>query len=103
MDATLNRLINIDKEARSMVEEAERYKNDALNNLGRDIEKIKADYTAEAERRIQNILDTEGNYSHEADDEMVARYESLTRMLEETYARKHDQLVEQLFNRCIGR
>lgn len=103
MDATLNRLISIDKQARSMVEEAEQYKSEALNSLGPDIEKIKADYVAEAERRIQSILDTEGSISHEADDEMVTRYEGLTKMLEDTYAHKHDELVKQLFNRCIGR
>ena len=103
MDATLNKLIELDKKARAMVTEAQQYNSDVMNRLGADIEALKQKYTEEAERRLSIIHQNEEEAEHSADTDLEKRYAELTRMLEENFAQRHDELCSQLFERCTGR
>lgn|GEM_PF-6095492 len=103
MDTTLNRLIDIDKQARATVAGAEQYNSDVMNRLGTDIEALKQKYTSEAERRLGAIRSSEETAAQDADGAAERRYAELTRQLEEGFASRHDELCDQLFDRCIGR
>ncbi len=103
MNEMLAKLIETDKQARGMVIAARQYNSDTMNNLGSDIAKLREDYMSRAEHRLHLIHEDEDQTVRHADEDMAERYKKLTKMLEDTYAQRREQLCDQLFERCVGR
>ena len=103
MNEEINKLIALDKKARSMVEEADRYYNSTMNNLAKDIGELKDNYALRARNRIQNIREQEQALSAQTLDELKAKYDQMTKRLEQHYQEHQEELIQQIFDRCIGR
>ena len=103
MNEEINKLIALDKKARSMVEEADRYYNSTMNNLAKDIGELKDNYALRARNRIQKIREQEQALSAQTLDELKAKYDQMTKRLEQHYQEHQEELIQQIFDRCIGR
>ncbi len=103
MNEMLAKLIETDKKARAMVIAARQYNSDTMNNLSTDIATLRESYMSRAENRLHLIHEDEDRTTANADHDMEERYKKLTRMLEDTYAQRRDQLCNELFERCVGR
>lgn len=103
MDNILEKLVEADKQAQSIVEEAEEYLETTMANIERDVKEYQESYTERAQRRIGIIRDEEGKASQVAAEDILKRYDQLMEGLEETYQAHHAQWEDELFNKCIGR
>ena len=103
MDKILNRLVEADRKASALVEEAEEYLDSTISNMDREVEEFKKGYEEKAVHRIGIIRDEEGKASMESLADISKRYESLMTNMEQVYEKNHTQWEQELFNRCVGR
>lgn len=100
-DSILERLVELDRKACAMVEEAQEALEDTLANTERDMERFREEYTKKAVQRIGVVRDGEGKASQAELEDITRRYHSLMEGLEQTYQERHAQWEEEIFQRCI--
>ena len=100
-DSILERLVELDRKACAMVEEAQEALEDTLANTERDMERFREEYTKKAVQRIGVVRDEEGKASQAELEDITRRYHSLMEGLEQTYQERHTQWEEEIFQRCI--
>lgn len=103
MDAAINQLIDLDKQARRMVEDATQYLNDTLDGIDSQVEQFKKNYVDEAQHRIQLIQEEEGQLADESCRELAQRYDRLREQMDQRFAQNRADWEDQLFRRCLGR
>lgn len=102
-DNVLARLVEADKRARELVDNAEEELELTVSNMEHEIDEFKESYAEKAKHRIGIVRDTESRASEEASDTIVNRYDTLMHNLETVYVEKHTAWEDELFTRCIGR
>ena len=100
-DDILERLVDLDRKACAMVDDAQEQLDDTLSNMERDVARFREEYAQRATRRIGIIRDEEGRASEEALENISRRYQSLMDGLEESYRANHEKWEEEIFQRCI--
>lgn len=100
-DNVLERLVELDRRACAMVEEAQEELEHTLANTERDMERFREEYTRKATQRIGIIRDEEGRASQAELEDISRRYQSLMEGLEKTYRERHVQWEDEIFQRCI--
>ncbi len=103
MEDIINRLIEVDKQARTMLEQAEAYRKQLDGSREKALEEYRANLLERAERRLQMVQEQEAKASEEAKQTSAQSYEALLVRLDETYRHNHVQWEETIFQRCIGR
>lgn len=99
----LVRLVDADKKACALVDNAEEELDLTVANMEREIEEYKISYGEKAQKRIGIVRDTENKASEEASGGIAQRYVTLMQTLEVVYNDKHSVWEEELFDRCVGR
>lgn len=97
----LDQLVELDRKACAMVEDAQETLEDTLANTERDMERFRAEYTEKAIQRIGVVRDEEGRASQAELENISQRYQALMEGLEKTYEEHHTQWEEEIFQRCI--
>ena len=97
----LDRLVELDRKACAMVEDAQETLEDTLANTERDVERFREEYTQKAIQRIGVVRDEEGKASQAELDDIARRYHSLMEGLEKTYQDHHTQWEDEIFQRCV--
>lgn len=100
-NSILDRLVELDRKACAMVEDAQEALEDTLANTERDTERFREEYTQKAIHRIGIVRDQEGQASQAELEDISRRYQSLMEGLEKTYQEHHAQWEEEIFQRCI--
>ena len=100
-DSILTRLVELDRKACAMVEDAQETLEDTLANTERDMERFREEYTEKAIQRIGVVRDEEGRASQAELENISQRYHALMEGLEKTYEERHAQWEEEIFQRCI--
>lgn len=100
-DNILARLVELDRKACAMVEDAQELLDDTLSHIERDMERFRESYTEKAIQRIGVIRDEEGKASQAELENIAQRYQSLMEGLERTYQERHTRWEEEIFQRCI--
>ncbi len=103
MNEQINKLIELDKKARNVVEESDRYFNSTMNNLAKDIGDLQDSYAQRARNRIQKVREQEQALSAKTLEELTQRYGQMAQKLEQHYQDHQEELIQQIFDRCIGR
>lgn len=103
MDNLLKELVEADRKACAMVDNAEEDLEMTISNMDREIDSFKNDYSERAKKRIGIVRDTENKASEETADHIGKRYDDLMANLEKCYAENHTRWEEELLERCIGR
>lgn len=102
-DNILSQLVEADRHACELVDNAEEELELTVANMEREIEQHKASYSEKAQQRIGVVRETEQKASQEATGGIEKRYDSLMKNLETVYNEKHTQWENELFDRCINR
>ena len=97
----LERLVELDRKACAMVEDAQEGLEDTLANTERDMERFREEYTQKAVQRIGVVRDEEGRASQAELMDIAQRYHSLMEGLEKTYQERHTQWEDEIFQRCV--
>ena len=100
-NSVLERLVELDRRACAMVEDAQEALEDTLANTDRDMERFREEYTQKAVQRIGVVRDEEGKASQAELEDIARRYQSLMEGLERTYQERHAQWEEEIFQRCV--
>ncbi len=100
-NSVLERLVELDRRACAMVEDAQEALEDTLANTDRDMERFREEYTQKAVHRIGVVRDEEGKASQAELEDIARRYQSLMEGLERTYQERHAQWEEEIFQRCV--
>ena len=100
-DSILERLVDLDRKACALVDDAQETLDDTLANSERDVERFREAYTEKAIRRIGIVRDEEGKASQSELESISQRYHALMEGLESTYREHHAQWEEDIFQRCI--
>ncbi|MEG1687262.1 MAG: hypothetical protein RR022_06440 [Angelakisella sp.] len=101
-DSILTRLVETDRKASAMVDNAEEELELTVANMEREIASFKEQYADKAQKRIGIVRDTESRASQEATGNIAQRYDGLMQNLETLYAEKRDNWEDEIFNRCIS-
>lgn len=100
-EGILARLVELDKKADAMVEEAQVVLDDTLSHIEEDTQQFRKSCAEKSQQRIGAIRD-EANRASQAELENISRrYQSLTEELEKTYRERHAQWEEEIFRRCV--
>lgn len=97
----LRRLVELDRKAVALVDDAQEKLDDTLAHSDRDMERFREEYTQKAIQRIGIIRDEEGRASQSELESISQRYQALMDGLEKTYRERHEQWEEEIFQRCI--
>ncbi len=97
----LDQLVELDRKACAMVEDAQETLEDTLANTERDMERFREEYTEKAIQRIGVVRDEEGRASQAELENISQRYHALMEGLEKTYEERHVQWEEEIFQRCV--
>ena len=100
-DSILTRVVELDRKACAMVEEAQETLDDTLANTERDMERFRQEYTQKAMERIGVVREEEGRASQAELASISQRYQALMEGLEKTYQERHAQWEEEIYQRCI--
>ena len=76
-DDILERLVDLDRKACAMVDDAQEQLDDTLSNMERDVARFREEYAQRATRRIGIIRDQEGKASQSELESISQRYQSL--------------------------
>lgn len=102
-DNVLSKLVEVDRKACLMVDDAEEKLELTMANMEREINEFKTSYSEKAMYRIGVVRQTEQKASEEASGSIAQRYDSLMQNLETVYKEKHTEWENELFARCIKR
>lgn len=100
-DSILSRLVDLDRKACAMVEDAQEALDDTLANTERDMARFREEYTQKAMDRIGVVREEEGKASEEELKSISQRYQTLMEGLERTYQERHARWEEEIYQRCI--
>lgn len=99
----LARLVELDKTASGLVEEAQAELDDTLSGIQEDTEAFRKTCVEESKQRVEAVRQEEERASREQLENISRRYRSLAEGLEETYRERHDQWEEEIFRHCVQR
>ena len=102
MQDIIQKIIEIDRKAQKMTEEALALKSEAEASIESDKKALRDKYIVKARRRIEMNTQTEAQFLAESLKVIDEKYGEISKELEETYEREHDKWVDELFNKVIG-
>ena len=101
MDDIINNLIQLDKKARDIVEEAQGKSQDIINSIKDEKKDFEVRYTAKTKKRLETIRKEESQILKDSCRVIKDRYEVMMEKLEKAYAQNHKYLKQEIFNKVI--
>lgn len=103
MDSVVNKLLDVDRQARQILDEAQQYYDKTIKDLAAEKQKMTADYESREKQYLDKVRVSESVSVTEASAEIESRYESLTAELDNTFESLHPAWEDELFQKCVGR
>ncbi len=101
MEDMIAKIVEMDKKARSMNEEAQKNKLDYENQVIAKRENIKNDFLERAEKRIAINRDSARKKADSTLKQIEERDSAVIRRLDDTYEQNCDKWVDEIVARCI--
>ncbi len=102
MEDMISKIVDMDKKARDMTDEAQQSKVDYEKEIIRTKEKIKNDYLSRAKERVKINSQTA---QKKADDELAViekKNAAIIETLDKTYSENCDKWVDEIVSRVVG-
>lgn len=99
----LERLMELDKRAEALVEEARGELDETVSHIEGDTERFRRESVEKVEERIKAVREEEEKASKAELEKVAGRYRELAGELEKTYEERHKEWGEELFRRCVGK
>lgn len=103
MNTIVNQLLDVDKEARMILDEAQQYYDKTIDELEKEKRELTAKYEEKRLNRLESVRKAEEASTNAAALESQRRYAELTKSIEEFYAQNHERWETELFNNCVRR
>lgn len=101
MNTMVNKLLDVDRQARQLLDEAKQYYEKTIEEIDREKEEIRQRYTERATGRVERVRQSETANLEEAISKIKAGTAEKYRRMEALYDARHTQWEEALFLRCI--
>ena len=102
MQDIIQKIIEIDKNAQKMTEEARQSRLEAEKAVHAEMDKLRSEYLERAHARIRKTQATEEAFQMEALKEIERKHNVTADSLRGMYEQNREKWVDQLFNRVIG-
>ncbi len=102
LENVINNLIEIDKKARKIINEAEVKSKEIIDSIGLSKKEFEVKYDDKAESRLKKVREEEAKKLKNSCLEIKDRYEVLYRKLEKAYFENHEKIESEIFNRVIN-
>jgi hemerythrin-like domain-containing protein len=102
MDAEVTRLLDTDKQARDILEDAQDYYARTLHDIESEKKRLARTYERRMEQRLSEIDSSERTAVHTAAAEAKKRYAQLTQEMDIAYGQNRQRWEDALFNGCIA-
>lgn len=103
MNTIVNKLLDADKQARQLLDDAQQYYDRTLTEIQEEKKKLLQAYTEKADLHISEL---ESKLTEEVEDVIEAvrkRTASTVAAMDQRYDRLHQEWEDQLAQRCMGR
>ncbi len=102
MEDMISKIVDMDKKARDITDEAQKSKIDYENQIIRTKEKIKNDYLERAKKRIEINRQTAQKKAEEQLQLLEEKNEAIIENLDKTYSENCDNWVNTIVDRVIN-
>lgn len=102
MDTVVNKLLDVDREARQMLDEAKQYAERTAKEVEEEKAKIRAEYTEKADRHVRDLEAEQAGEVEEVQQQEEERMERLLAAMETHYRENRASWVEALCRQCQG-
>lgn len=102
MEDMIAKIIDMDKKARDLTDEAQRSKINYENEILKTKEKIKNNYLSRAKERIEINKQTAQKKADEQLKEMESKNDAIIRKLDGSYSENGDKWVDEIVKRVVG-
>lgn len=102
MDNMIKMILDMDKKAREITEEAEESKIRTLQNIPLKKDEIRNKYLQRARLRIQKNAEQERRVAEERWRTIRSEHEKILHRLDEDYQKNYEAWVDQIVNRVVG-
>lgn len=103
MESAVGKLLDVDKEARMILDEAQQYYDKTIEEIDGEKKRITEGYEQRAQKHLEDIRKSESAGAVEAAAEIRERYGRLTSAIDEAYELNHAKWEDELYNRCMER
>lgn len=102
MEDVLAKIVEIDRRAQEITDEALELRRKAESSLETDKKKLRENYFARMRRRIRLTEETEEHFLAETLDSMSVKYAEREKKMSEIYDRNHDRWVAELCEKVLN-
>lgn len=102
MQDIIKKIIEIDRMAQKMTDDALALKAEAEASVEEDKKKLREKYIERARRRIQITVETENGFLKETLEDISKKYDAMSVKLGGLYETGKDKWVDEIYNRVIG-
>ncbi|MDR1564683.1 MAG: hypothetical protein LBS74_06975 [Oscillospiraceae bacterium] len=103
MQEMIERIVEMDKKARDMDEEAERLKERAVEKIEKKKQAIRTDYLQRARRKLQDMREEEAQSNQVLVEQSLRDYQALSNSMNDIYNKNKNAWVNEIFARVTGR
>lgn len=101
MNTVVGKLLDVDRRARQLLDDAKQYYEKTIEELDREKEAIREKYAEKAAAHIADVRHAETAAVEEAVAKITADSAEKTRRLNETFEKNHAAWENELFERCV--
>lgn len=102
MEAMIKRIIDMDKKAREITEDAQKEKLDSEKEIAENARKLRENYLEKARNRIQLNAETERAAAEQNWQRTDAHYAEQLRRLEEVFASRRGELTDAIVRNVLA-
>ena len=101
MDTPVGRLLDLDAKAQSIVDEAQQYYDDTLQEIKREKQLMQERYRDNASSHIEQARRTEENIVAEQRESIRVHFTELQERLDERYNAERNKWIHRLVSHCM--
>ena len=103
MEQVINKIIEVEKRAAQIMDEARKIKDELPNKIKQDAEALNALYIEKEKARIEKVRESEKVYFEQSSAELDERKKLDIEKMQKAFDENAEQWVSILFNRITGR
>jgi hypothetical protein len=102
VNTVVNKLLDVDRQARQMLDDAKQYYENTIEEISRGKEDIRQSYADRAAGHVAGVRQSETVSVEETVEKIHNDAAEKTRILNETFNLHHQEWEDELFRRCTG-
>lgn len=103
LNTIVNKLLDVDKEARLILDEAQQYYDKTIEEIDKEKQAMQVAYIAKGDAHIEQLRSAEQQNTEDSIAGIQKKYAVLTQQIEDSYNQNHLSWETALFEKCVGR